>query len=159
MHYSSTAFSANGKATIRVKKKYHGLLPDVQLGDHSTGVSDLDIAQTRGFYRCNERDAERQKRSKQLSCIEILVYEELNYSCLHKQITSFNHFEVKPCNNVRNIMQNSAFQNDTEKEVIMKRITQYLNISADSVANDSNWQKFVITSLQTRLLVLDNIVQ
>ncbi|XP_041462959.1 zinc metalloproteinase nas-37-like [Lytechinus variegatus] len=64
MHYSANAFSANGKPTIRMKKRYRELLPDVRasMNRPSNGLSELDIAQTRGLYECNVRAARRQKK-------------------------------------------------------------------------------------------------
>ncbi|XP_030850881.1 zinc metalloproteinase nas-6-like [Strongylocentrotus purpuratus] len=64
MHYSANAFSANGKPTIRMKKRYRDLLPEVSanLGRPSNGLSELDIAQTRGMYECNVRAAKKQKK-------------------------------------------------------------------------------------------------
>ncbi|XP_071506803.1 zinc metalloproteinase nas-6-like [Diadema antillarum] len=62
MHYSSTSFSTNGKPTIRMKKKYRHVLPLSRLGLHEEGLSDLDVAQTRNMYHCNQKDARKRKR-------------------------------------------------------------------------------------------------
>ncbi|XP_072036053.1 bone morphogenetic protein 1-like [Amphiura filiformis] len=58
MHYAPSAFSITGKPTIKIKKigKPHGF----RMGQQR-GLSALDVAQVRGMYKCNRKDAATRK--------------------------------------------------------------------------------------------------